>query len=173
MIAKFKIDLDDLVAVQSFLANNSKFHKRNKLILSFLAAIGVIILNMLIFKVNIIIILIVSAALFYVSYNYIYKKSIVDQTKRIAKNDPALLNAECTLTISKSGLYRELKNSTNKIEWQEIKLVSEDVERYLIMISDIHVIVIKKNPDNMSEGETQEYNKLLRNYFDQHNIVVE
>ena len=173
MIAKFKIELDDLIAVQSFLVTKSKFHKRNKLIGSIVAVILLIIVNMTIFKANLITMVIVSSVLFFATYNFIYKKAMVDQAKRLAKNNPSMINSECTLTVSEEGLLREQKNATNNLEWKEIKLVSEDDERYLLYMSDIHVIVIKKNPNNMSEDDTQKYNQLLRNYFNQHNIAME
>ncbi|RDW20069.1 hypothetical protein CWR48_04920 [Oceanobacillus arenosus] len=173
MIAKFKIDLDDVIAVQSFLATKSKFQRWNRLAISIVASIALLIFNMLVFKVNFITLAIVSAGFFYVSYNYIFKKAQINQAKRLAKNNPSMMNSACTLTVSENGLVRELKNSTNKLEWNEIKLVSEDEARYLLYMSDIHVITIKKNPYNMSEEETQEYNALLRNYFNQHNIATE
>lgn len=173
MIVKFKIEFEDLIAVQSFLVTKSKFHKRNKLIGSILAVILLIIVNMMIFKANLITMVIVSSILFIVTYNYIYKKAMIDQSKRIVKNDPSLLNVECTLTVSEDGLVRKLNNVTNKFEWNEIKLVSEDDERYIIYLSDIHAITLKKRPYNKSEEEIQKYNQLLHNYFKQHNIVME
>ncbi|MEI3598131.1 MULTISPECIES: YcxB family protein [unclassified Oceanobacillus] len=173
MIAKFKFELDDLIAIQSFLATKSKSHRRNRLLVSAVAAIGLMVFIMLIFKVNFITGAIVSAAFFYVSYKYISKKSMEDQAKRIAKKDPTLVNVECTLTVSDKGLLREFKNSTSNLGWEEIKFVSEDDERYFLYMSDVHVIVLNKNPYNMSKEETREYNTLLRNYFNQHNIAVE
>ena len=80
---------------------------------------------------------------------------------------------ECKLTISEDGLLREFKNSTNKLEWIEIKLLGEDDDRYILYLSDIQTAVIKKKPHNMSEEEIQKYNQLLRNYFNQYNIDVE
>lgn len=173
MTAKFKIELNDLIAVQTFLVTKSKFHKRNKLIGSIVAVILLIIVNMTIFKANLITMVIVSSVLFFVTYNFIYKKAMIDQTKRIVKNDPSLLNVECTLNISEDGLFRDLRNATNKLEWSEIKIVSEDDERYILYISDVHAIVIKKKPHNKSEEEILKYNQLLHNYFNQHNIVIE
>lgn len=116
---------------------------------------------------------ILSTALFFAIHNFIYKKSMVDQIKRLAKNDPSMVNGECTLTISESGMLREFRNSTNKLKWDEIKLVSEDDDRYILYMSDIQASVIKKKPHNMSEEEIQKYNQLLRNYFNQYNIDVE
>lgn len=98
---------------------------------------------------------------------------MVDQTKRLAKNNPSIVNSECTLTVSESGLLREFKNSTNKLEWDEMKLVSEDEDRYILYLSDIKTAVIKKKPHNMSEEEIQTFNQLLRSYFDQYNITME
>lgn len=98
---------------------------------------------------------------------------MVDQIKRLVKNDPSMINGECTLTVSESGMLREFKNSTNKLEWDEIKLVSEDDDRYILYISDIQVSVIKKKPHNMSEEEIQTFNQLLRSYFDQYNMEME
>lgn len=70
-------------------------------------------------------------------------------------------------------MLREFKNSTNKLEWIEIKLLGEDDDRYILYLSDIQTAVIKKKPHNMSEEEIQKYNQLLRNYFNQYNIDVE
>lgn len=172
MIAKYKIELDDLIAVQSFLATKSKFHRRNRLVVSAVAAVALLAICMVLFNVNVITSAIVSAAFFYVSYSYITMKSMVDQAKRIAKKDPSLINKECTLTVSDDGLLREYKDSTSKSEREEIKFVSEDSERYFLYVTDVRVIVLNKNPYNMSKEEIQEYNALLHNYFKQHDIAM-
>lgn len=173
MIAKFKIELDDLIAVQSFLATKSKFHRRNRLVVSAVAAVALLVISMLLFNVNVITGTILSAAFFYVSYKYITVKSIEDQAKKIAKKHPNLINNECTLTVSDNGLLREFNNTTSQLKWEEIKFVSEDDERYFLYMSDIHIIVLNKSPYNMTKEEIQEYNTSLHNYFNQHNIVVE
>lgn len=173
MIAKFKIELGDVIAVQSFLATKSKFHKRNKIIVSIVVVILLLLVNLMIFKANWIFVAILSIALFLTTYNFIYKKSMIDQAKRLVKTNPSLINRECILTVSKDGLMREMKNTTEKIKWDEVKLVSEDDERYILYMSDIHAIVLNKNPYNMSDEETKEYNSLLHNYFNQHNIEIE
>lgn len=172
MIAKFKIDLDDVIAVQSFLTTKSKIHKRNKIILGIVAVILLILVNLIVFKANWIFVAILSAVLFLATYNFIYKKAMIDQAKRLVKNNPSMMNSECTLTVSDEGIFRELKNATNKLEWDQVKLASEDDERYILYKSDTHAIVIKKNPDNMSEEEIQEYNALIHNYFKKHNIAM-
>lgn len=132
MIAKFEIDLDDVIAVQSFLTTKSKFHKRNKIIGGIVAVILLILTNLMIIQANWIFVAILSTALFLATYNFIYKKAMIDQAKRLVKNNPFMMNNACTLTVSEDGLLRELKNATNKLEWNEIKLVSEDDERYVL-----------------------------------------
>ena len=127
----------------------------------------------MIFKVHWLLIVTLETALFFAIHNFIYKKAMVDQIKRLAKNNPSIVNGECTLTVSESGLLREFKNSTNKLEWAQIKLVSEDDDRYLLYLSDVQTAVIKKKPHNMSGEEIQKYNQLLHNYFNQYNIGVE
>jgi len=98
---------------------------------------------------------------------------MVDQTKRLAKNNPSIAYNECTLTVSDNGLFREIENATSNLEWNEIKFAIEDDIRYIVYISDIKTIVIKKHPLNMSGQETREYNQLLRSYFNQYNITIE
>lgn len=172
MTVIFKIELDDLIAVQSFLVTKSKFHKRNKLIGAIIAVILLIILNMMIIKANLITIVIGSSVLFFVAYKFLYKKAMIEATKRLAKNNSSIVNSECTLTVSENGLLREFKNSTNKLEWKEIKLVGEDNKRHILYISDVHTIVIKKHPYDLAPVEIQNYNGLIRKYLKQENVEI-
>ena len=165
--------MDDLIATQSFVISKSKFHKTTKLIGSIVVFIVSMVFISLIFKDLYVMIFLGSLILSYVTYNFIYEKAMNDQTKRLVKRDPTLINVECKLTISEDGLLREFKNSTNKLEWSEIKLLGEDDDRYILYLSDIKTIVIKKKPYNMSEEEIQTFNQLLRSYFFQYNIAIE
>ena len=132
-----------------------------------------IIIKFTIIKVDWITMVIVSTALFFAIYTFVYKKAMIRSTKRLAKNNPSMLNNEYTLTVSENGLLREIKNATDNIEWNEIKLVIEDDIRYIVYISDIEAAVLKKDPLNMSVEETRQYNQLLRSYFNQYNITIE
>jgi|SRR5690625_102582 len=173
IIAKFKIGLNDLIAAQSLLITKSKFHKRNKLVASIMCTIILVIIKFTIIKVDWITMAIGAAALVFAIYKFIYQQAMIGSTKRLAKDNPSLFNNEHTLTISENGLLREIKNATNYIEWNEIKLVFEDDIRYIVYISDIEAAVLKKDPLNMSVEETRKYNQLLRSYFDQYNITLE
>lgn len=172
MTVSFKLKLEDLIAVQSFIITRSKFHKRNKLIGSIVAVILLLIVNITVFKANLITTVVVSSGLFFVTYNFIYKKAVINQIERLAKNNPSVVNNECTLTVSENGLLTEFKNSTTNTEWSEIKVVSEDDDRYILYLSEIKTIVIKKKPHDMLEEEIQKFNQLLSDYFNEHNIDI-
>lgn len=172
MVVEFQIDLEDLVAAQTDAYRTTKFHKRNRWILSFAGAIALFIVAIGIIKTDILTATIFSLGLFFFSYYYIYKFSIINQAKKLAGQSHLFANGKFKVTISEEGLFKETKNSTRMIEWNQIKIAKEDNERYIMYLSDIQLEILKKSPDNLSDHDIVKYNELISTYLNRNGLNI-
>ncbi len=163
MIAKFNIFDNDLIAQQRHAINNTKFHKKGRMmqiILSFVFALFILIvagysINFVVFGFVLCLILV---PLIWKSYEYglikRYKKDIVKQHKHKI--------GSFTLKLTEEELIKESRNLTEKFRWDELDRLAEDEKRYFLYLTDLTAITIKKVPDNMNEENIFEYQSFIK-----------
>lgn len=70
-----------------------------------------------------------SILLFLAIYYFIYKKAIARNVKKLVDSSPFMVIGDCD-----EGLIKDFNQSTRQINWDQIKQVKEDSERYFLYI---------------------------------------
>jgi hypothetical protein len=86
---------------------------------------------------------------------------MMERSKRILKQHKNKLG-DFTLNLSEEGFTKESKNLTEKVQWDELKQLKEDVERYFLYLTALHAITIKKEPENMNTEEMMAYQEFIK-----------
>lgn len=165
MIAKFKIELEDLIAAEMNAVATSKYHKKNKLNRSIIFTLLYIFFSLIAFDLSFSELFLYSTILFLASYYVTYKMLIAGIVKKSVVNNPSLLVGDCTVTISDEGLISELNQSARTVHWNQIVRATEDTERYFLYITDVYNIVIKKHPHHLSQEDMKEFNEAIHRHL--------
>lgn len=168
MIAKFTIDRNDFVALQSDGIKSSKGHKIREIWFTILIIAIAFLVPLLIYKT---IILALLWGLFYALLSPLLYKFFTTLKLRIMyKNSKEILKlnfvlGKCELTLSDEGLEKRNENGKEYAKWSQIIRASDDEDRYFLYVDDLNAIVIKKNPENMNIDETKQYQQLITEYL--------
>lgn len=163
LIAEFKITKEDLIAQQRNALKNTKFHKKTRimqLVIYFFAVILIVfIINPSPSNIRFgLLLFLVLSPLSWWFYGYAvinrFKKDVLKHLKN--KIGPI------TLSLSEDKIIKESQHLTEKIQWNELVRFTEDEKRYFLYLSDINIITIKKEPDNMNTKEIMEYQAFIK-----------
>ncbi|MFD2043614.1 hypothetical protein ACFSTA_04405 [Ornithinibacillus salinisoli] len=171
MVVNYKIEMDDLLALQKDAVDTTNIHKRNKIIGGLLGAILLFLFAINFVKVTLGTALVFAIAMFFLCKSA-YKLAIVRQTKKLIEKNHTLTIGDCISTISDKGFIREFKNTSQNISWSQVKIAKEDEERYFLYISDIQASILKKIPNNLTESELIKYHNLIRENLLNEGIVL-
>lgn len=162
MIAKFSITDKDLLAQQKNAIKTTKFHRRTRIIqlmVFFLFVVYILAFSSLStdnFMFGLALCLILTPVV-WKSYEY----AIISRSKGILKQHKNKLG-DFTLNLSEEGFTKESRNLTEKIQWDDLKQLKEDGERYFLYLTDLHAITIKKEPENMNTEEMKAYQEFIK-----------
>lgn len=164
MVVHFKVDFEDMIAMQKNFIKTSKVHKKRNIIFSVLGfALVLLLLNH-----NGFLKAMVYALLFYLFTTYVLYPSVtLFKAKKIFQKHKSkydYLTGDCTLTIDNEGILKEFDNEYHTkeyIKWAEIVKVNRDEKHYYFYKSDLNALMIKKYPDNMNRAETLKYNQFI------------
>jgi len=161
MIGKFQINNEDLIAQQESAVKHTEFHKKSRvihLVLSIVISFYFLFLTQIMSQTMYIIVLI---ALLIPAFWKIYDIGMVKRLKREIKEHKNK-TGDFTVTLSDERVTIESEIVTKRIGWSDIKYVTEDKERYFLYLTDLDVIILKKNPDDLDEEKSSDYQGLLR-----------
>ncbi|MFD1363405.1 YcxB family protein [Lentibacillus salinarum] len=162
MIATFNIFAEDLIAQQRNAVNNTKFHKKGR-VMQIIVSISLVMFVLIMagystyFVIFGFILCLILIPLIWKSYEHAiltrYKKDIIKQHKHKI--------GSFTLRLSEEELIKESHNLTEKFRWDELERLAEDEERYFLYFTDLAAITIKKEPDNMNEEQVMDYQSFI------------
>ncbi|RFA35027.1 hypothetical protein CAI16_09230 [Virgibacillus dokdonensis] len=155
MIAQFNITDKDLIAQQKNAIKISKFHRKARLMqlmvfylfLVYILAFSRLSTDNFMFGLSLCLIL---TPVVWKSYEY----AIISQFKGILKQHKNSLG-DFTLKLSDEGFTKESRNLTEKFQWDDLKQLKEDRERYFLYFTDLFAITIKKELKNMNTEEVK------------------
>ncbi|WP_121639020.1 YcxB family protein [Virgibacillus sp. Bac330] len=155
MIAQFNITDKDLIAQQKNAIKISKFHRKARLMqlmvfylfLVYILAFSRLSTDNFIFGLSLCLIL---TPVVWKSYEY----AIISQFKGILKQHKNSLG-DFTLNLSAEEFTKESRNITEKFQWEDLKQLKEDGERYFLYFTDLFAITIKKELKNMNTEEVK------------------
>ncbi|WP_073006376.1 hypothetical protein [Virgibacillus chiguensis] len=132
MIAQFNITDKDLIAQQKNAIKISKFHRKARLMqlmvfylfLVYILAFSRLSTDNFIFGLSLCLIL---TPVVWKSYEY----AIISQFKGILKQHKNSLD-DFTLNLSAEEFTKESRNITEKFQWEDLKQLKEDGERYFL-----------------------------------------
>ncbi|WP_112181131.1 hypothetical protein [Paraliobacillus zengyii] len=166
MIAYFKVDQEDLIAIYKEFADKFPNYKKNKIICGLFISILYLVLATSLVGVQFWrYIILFTLIMYFVGSKYVYKRALVKFVKKkVAKNK--YLDGECKLTISEDKFIREYSDLITKTEWSSITMAKEDARRYFLLISGTpQLFVIKNYPVNFTDEEINEYNTRIHQYI--------
>lgn len=161
MIAEFKITEEDMIAQQRNALKYTKYFKKSRIAsvvvyaIAFLFILYMVDLLDHIFIVTFILIILIPSV--WVSFG----RTALRSGKKVLKHRANRLGA-FTLKLSDDGLIKNSSYFTEEVQWDEVKMFQEDNERYFLYLTDLIAITIKKNPDNLNEQETLEYQAFIK-----------
>lgn len=161
MIAKFKITDEDLIAQQRNALKHTKYFKRHRI--AYLM-VYVILFLFVLYVADLLEDIYIVISIFIILLPFVWialGRAILRGTKRVLKQRMNKVGI-FTLKLSDTGLTKESSYLTEKIHWDDIKMFQEDSERYFLYLTDLIAITIKKNPDNLNEKETLEYQAFIK-----------
>lgn len=161
MIAKFKITDEDLIAQQRNALKHTKYFKRHRI--AYLM-VYVILFLFVLYVADLLEDIYIVISIFIILLPFVWialGRAILRGTKRVLKQRMNKVGI-FTLKLSDAGLTKESSYLTEKIHWDDIKMFQEDSERYFLYLTDLIAITIKKNPDNLNEKETLEYQAFIK-----------
>ena len=161
LIAKFRLNNEDLIAQQEDAIRHTKIHKKARVmqlvltlvILLWLFVIGDYSRGTIIFG------LVFYTLLIPVIWK-LYPIATVKRFKREMKEHKNR-TGDFTVTLSQEGVTMESKNITKRAAWSDIKFVTRDKERYFLYLTDLDVIIIKNNLGDLDDKVSNEYQVLL------------
>ncbi|MFU0790338.1 MAG: YcxB family protein [Virgibacillus proomii] len=159
MIAKFNITDKDLIAQQKNAIKTTKFHRKARImviVIYLLLSMFVLVIADLITMFGFILSLILSPILW-----KWYEVANIKRFKDILEHNKNKLGV-FTLNLSEEGFIKESRNLTEKIQWDDLKQLKEDGERYFLYLTDLQAITIKKEPENMNAEEVKTYQEFIK-----------
>lgn len=163
MIAQFNITDKDLIAQQKNAIKTTKFHRKARimqLVVFFLLVVYILAFSRLSTDnfMFVLTLCLIPAPVIWKYYEYAiinrYKKDILKQHKNKL--------GDFTLKLSNEGVIKESRNLTERFQWNELKQLNEDGERYFLYHTDLYAITIKKEPKNMNAEEVKMYQEFIK-----------
>ncbi|WP_373893209.1 hypothetical protein [Virgibacillus sp. CBA3643] len=171
MIAHYKIDFNDLMALQKNGIKNSKTHKKYKVIFSIVVLVATF-LTFYTFRegVPILISIVYSIINFFIA-QVLYPLIATSNLKSTLKKKGSSAFGEHKVTISEEELYIERGKTPKKYNWTDIIRVGNDDDRYFFYVNDQNAIIIKKFPYNMNDNERVEFNAFINKILNNNSLL--
>ncbi|WP_371068854.1 YcxB family protein [Sediminibacillus sp. JSM 1682029] len=166
MVLRYRITLDDLIALQRESLANSKMHTKRK-------KSGTTIFPLFVFLFPLVMLgrfpLMIEALLAFaiacsvsLSFSPFYDWFTMFHVKRLYKKAKPVHLGDYEVVITDSGIERTTDNFHDRYSWDEFERVGEDEHHFFLYVSELFAVILKKEPSNLSVAEREEYQRYIR-----------
>lgn len=164
MTIRFNLNFDDLLAFQQDVIKSAHIHRIKERYFKWITAIVLFLAALILMKISLVTVVIslVITIIYFITFPFLYAKVVyLKLSKQMQKNDYSHVLGACEMTITGTGIVRELKDKTTHFDWGDFERLREDSHHYFLYVSDTQGLIIRKEPDGINEKDKVSFHDLI------------
>ncbi|MUV37608.1 hypothetical protein JNUCC1_01414 [Lentibacillus sp. JNUCC-1] len=154
------LEFNDILALQKDVIQHSYTHHIKKMYYKWVLAVAVFLAIVFPFGPSLTSAMVgaVAVVIVLLAFPSLYNKAAFSRSQsQMAKQDYSSVLGPCKITLTDTGIEREISGDVTFFDWADFTRLGEDDTHYFLYQTDLNGLVLPKDPGDLNAEETADY----------------